>query len=792
MRNISTQYHSGLTDTLSRHWVILFSSESRFMAETKRMNNMKMKHLFSAGLAGTLLLMTQTTRADQVWLQRYDGPGHSNDVANAVTVDGAGNVAVTGGSQNANGDYDYYTAKYAPDGTLLWEHRHDGPSHGDDLATAVAVDGVGNVIVTGYSFDVAGYPNLCWGNSQFYTAKYDAADGHLLWEHPGPDRGGFCLVLESTIFVAVDNNGDIIVSGTALVPTAGYYAAKYAAADGHLVWEARYTPSDWHEAVVSGAALDSAGNVIVTGGSYSGPPPYDEDFYTVKYAATDGHVLWDVLHSEGPGHIREHSTGVVADKDGNVIITGLSYDYYAPNPSLVSYYYTAKYAAADGQLLWEQRYQTPVWGPAVVAVDGIGNVGIAAASPPNLGNPLAFAFAAKYAAGDGHQLWLEPYQSCDPGGDYPFGIAFNQGGDLIVTGIGYDGDWVGYVHYHTVRYAGADGQVLWQQNYIGPGNLTHGRDTAQALAMDKDGNVIVTGYSQNSAGNYDYLTLKYLPSGTSSSTLTCPADIVVGNDPGQCSAVVAYTLPTAIDACGNTLTVTGSPAPGSVSPKGTTTVTLSAPDGTRCSFNITVNDTQPPAITCPANIAIGCAVDLLVPVSFAATATDNCGTPTLTYSVPPGSGFPVGTTPVTCTATDSSGNQSSCSFTVTRAPLDFTGFLPPISGADATGGSFASPLRTFKLSSTIPVKFTAACSGSPVLSGIHRLQVIKYSAQTTAGDPIDATPTDAATTGDQFRLTDSQWQFNLDTKATGMRAGIWLLRATLSDGSQHSVWIQIK
>jgi hypothetical protein len=79
-----------------------------------------------------------------------------------------------------------------------------------------------------------------------------------------------------------------------------------------------------------------------------------------------------------------------------------------------------------------------------------------------------------------------------------------------------------------------------------------------------------------------------------------------------------------------------------------------------------------------------------------------------------------------------------------------------------------------------------------VLSGIHRLQVIRYSNQTTVGDPIDATPTEAATTGDQFRLTDGQWHFNLDSKATGMSAGVWLVRATLSDGSQHSAWVQIK
>ena len=46
--------------------------------------------------------------------------------------------------------------------------------------------------------------------------------------------------------------------------------------------------------------------------------------------------------------------------------------------------------------------------------------------------------------------------------------------------------------------------------------------------------------------------------------------------------------------------------------------------------------------------------------------------------------------------------------------------------------------------------------------------------------------------GDQFRLANGQWIFNLDTRATGMSAGTWVLLATLSDGSQHTAWIQLK
>ncbi len=221
---------------------------------------------------------------------------------------------------------------------------------------------------------------------------------------------------------------------------------------------------------------------------------------------------------------------------------------------------------------------------------------------------------------------------------------------------------------------------------------------------------------------------------------------------------------------------------------------------------ITVKDTTAPVITCPADITVGCSVDALVSVPFSASASDNCSASAdivikyyLGYvdSTHKGTeitspyGFPIGSTIVTAEATDACGNSSTCPFTVTRAALGFTGFLPPIGGADATGGDFAHPVRSFKLGSTIPVKFSANCGGGPVLTGVHTLQAIKYSSSTSSDAPIDATPTDAATTGNEFRLTDSEWHFNLSTKS-GFTKGIWKLVATLSDGSQHVVWLETK
>ena len=152
----------------------------------------------------------------------------------------------------------------------------------------------------------------------------------------------------------------------------------------------------------------------------------------------------------------------------------------------------------------------------------------------------------------------------------------------------------------------------------------------------------------------------------------CLADTTVSNNTGLCSASVAFV---AIDSTGKPTsslyyrignTAITSPYVFSIGTTRVTATALNSAGFDSCSFNVTVKDTQPPVITCPANITQPndpgqCGAK----VTFSATATDNCSNVTVTYDHTPGSFFPVGTTTVTATATDSSGNKSACSFTVT-------------------------------------------------------------------------------------------------------------------------------
>lgn len=184
---------------------------------------------------------------------------------------------------------------------------------------------------------------------------------------------------------------------------------------------------------------------------------------------------------------------------------------------------------------------------------------------------------------------------------------------------------------------------------------------SNALANDANGNPLTTdqrgpGFPRVFNGTVDIGAFE-------SELFTCPSNVVVSKARNQCGATVNYTPPTADPSCG---AVNCSPGPGSFFPVGTTTVTCSAA-GHTCSFTVGVVDTQPLQITCPANVTAvvnqavcpppGCMV-----VNFPTPAV--CPGATITCTPASGSCFAVGTTSVTCVATDRSGNPASCSFSV--------------------------------------------------------------------------------------------------------------------------------
>lgn len=215
-------------------------------------------------------------------------------------------------------------------------------------------------------------------------------------------------------------------------------------------------------------------------------------------------------------------------------------------------------------------------------------------------------------------------------------------------------------------------------------------------------------------------------------------------------------------------------------PLGSTIVTWTAEDASgntaAATQVVTIVDTTPPVLAAPADkvFIVGQPINLGVPAAadiFLVSVTNDA--PAL---------FPMGTTLVTWTAMDSSGNASTATQKIT-VKYAFGGILQPING---DGSSL------FKAGSTVPVKFQLKdANNNNISTATASLKYAKISIGAIGSD-VEAVSTAASTSGSLFRYDASsgQYIFNLSTK--GLAAGTYRLTVTLDDGMAYSVQISLK
>jgi gliding motility-associated-like protein len=204
------------------------------------------------------------------------------------------------------------------------------------------------------------------------------------------------------------------------------------------------------------------------------------------------------------------------------------------------------------------------------------------------------------------------------------------------------------------------------------------------------GTTTVTYSATDPSGNVTTCSFKVIIVDSDAPVLSnCPSDIELSVN-AQCQAIALWTAPTATDGC--TLTLTSTHDSGDLFVLGTTAVTYTATDNSgntsTCSFKVIVNDTSVPVFSnCPTNIALNGDVNCQANATWTTpSVVDDC-TFTMTSTHASGGSFPIGTTTVTYTAVDESGNSSTCSFTVTVEDVH----APVITGCPSTITLSAGP-----------------------------------------------------------------------------------------------------
>jgi uncharacterized delta-60 repeat protein len=413
------------------------------------------------------------------WIARYDGPASGYDQATGLATDRDGNIYVTGTSTMSSSNRDVATVKYAPDGTQRWVQQYDGPGNSYDYAVDIATDSSGNVYVAGSSYGAD-------TDLDFAIMKYDT-HGNQLWaaRYNGGDAGS-----DMVTAMAVDNADNVYITGysSGLGTSYVYTTVKYDPT-GNQVWVAHYDGLGAYGSAATAIAVDEHGNTYVTGNAST---PTSDDYTTVKYDV-QGKQVW-VQAYDGPGNGLDYARAITIGPDGNIYVGGYSrgehteYDY-----ALVTY-------DTNGTPRWVARYNGPSntsdYLDALV-VDSDGNIYVT-------GDSYQHAVTIKYDP-HGTQLWTARYTTSGTGSAGGNALLVDRTGNVYVAGEAILwGEMSSTSNALTLKY-NADGTLLWEQMYDGPAG---GRDTAQAITSDQDGNIYIAGTSDGGSNTgSDFVTI---------------------------------------------------------------------------------------------------------------------------------------------------------------------------------------------------------------------------------------------------------------------------------------------
>jgi len=599
------------------------------------------------------------------WVARYDGGIRNSEWAYALAVDSSGNVYVTGYSRGSSTSNDYATVKYDSDGNQQWVARYNGPGNNHDYAYALAVDSSGNVYVTGQSYGGTNY--------DYATVKYDS-NGNQQWvaRYNGPANNK-----DVAYALAVDSSGNVYITGYSYGSgTQNDYATIKYDSSGFQQWVSRYNGPGNSSDNARALAVDGSGNVYVTGDSYGSGT--QRDYATIKYDSSDGTEQW-VSRYNGPGNSSDNARALAVDSSGNVYVTGDSY-----GSGTRGDYATIKYDSSDGAEQWAARYNGPSDNndyARALAVNSSGNVYVTGYS---YSSSTYYDYATVKYDSSGVQQWVSGYNnSTGFYADQAIAIALDSSGSVYVTGNSYGSGTQN--DYATVKYDSSYGAEQWVVRYDGPANYNDNVralavDSSGNVYVTGDSQGIFSG---TNATYIDYATIKYRPADNEPPTTTATpspvpnaygwnnSDVTVSlnaTDNGDGSGVkeIHYQVDGGAEQI-----VSGVSALVLLDMEGELTLTYRAMDNvgnTEAPNSLSVNiDKTPPQITNPLNITVNtdpgaCSasgVDLGLPI-----VSDNYDPdPAIINDAP--TTFPKGTTIVTWTATDDAGNSASCTQNIT-------------------------------------------------------------------------------------------------------------------------------
>ncbi|MBI5623888.1 MAG: SBBP repeat-containing protein [Elusimicrobia bacterium] len=296
------------------------------------------------------------------WTTTYNNPADSDDFGSGIAVDGSGNVYVTGNERrdDLSQGWNVFVRKYDTNGLIQWATTYNSPADANDLGYRIAVDGSANVYVTGYETR----SDLVQGEN-IWVRKYDT-NGLIQWAttYNSPANSD-----DEGQDIAVDGSGNVYVSGFErrddLVQGYNILVRKYDT-NGLIQWTATYNSPANSDDSSKGIAVDGSGNVYMTGSEMRSDLVQGYNIWVRKYD-TNGLIQWTTTYN-GPANGNDTSDGIAVDGSGNVYVSGgETVAGQATNMWLRKYNYDAFGGGSGG--LTKVRVNTVPLGPSTLGVN---------------------------------------------------------------------------------------------------------------------------------------------------------------------------------------------------------------------------------------------------------------------------------------------------------------------------------------------------------------------------------------------------------------------------------------
>jgi len=412
-----------------------------------------------------------------------------------------------------------FTYKYDPGGNRLWSALNGGS------ALAVAIDTAGNVGVASLTdeppvlvlleYDASG--NLLWkegfgpleqslptaialddaGNLYF---AYSSSQGSILLKHSRERPGARMLISPRRDFedgprgLVLDSSGNphVVLRETILATGPDMVTRKYDL-EGNGLWESRYDGGGHTSDHARRVAVDSEGNIVVSGWSESAGRGVE--YATVKYDR-DGGELWAVRY-DPPGE-RASFTELGLDPLGNIVIAGLFSPFPFPDDRFADMV-AIKYDPA-GNIIWE----TPLDGSCpfdlhhggMMDIDRWRNVVVSATAE-------ADGYVTSKLDPGGNPVWTRRYTVSAGSVCFAVGQVIDEEGNIFILG-----DRGGISH--TVKY-GPDGSLLWEKYF--DGEVVPSIAYPRGIEVDPWGNVFVSSTSHYGPSRSKIHITSYDPEG---------------------------------------------------------------------------------------------------------------------------------------------------------------------------------------------------------------------------------------------------------------------------------------